>query len=110
MSNGILYDLALDETRPALAGAAASRWLETEGSMKMQLRRFSTKSVHADEVIKQACVFLTYHGDFGDDHVEVKDLEGMTMAEMQRHVANNDAVLAAWTFVKNKFGDLDKKH
>ena len=36
MSNRILYDLALDETRPALAGAAASRWLESQGSIKMQ--------------------------------------------------------------------------
>ena len=109
VSNRILYDIAQDETRPALVGAAANRWLETHGSIKMQLRRFST-SVHDDEIIKQACVFLTWHGDFGAEKVQVEPLEGMTMAEMQRHVANNAAVLEAWTFVKNKFVDLDKEY
>ena len=32
------------------------------------------------------------------------------MAEIQRHVAEQPAVLRAWTFVKNKFVDLDKKY
>ena len=109
VSNRILYDLAQDETRPALAGAAASRWLEAQGSIQMQLRKFSN-NVHDDEIIKQACVFLTWHGGFGSEEVKVEPLEGMTMAEIQTHVAEQPAVLRAWTFVKNKFVDLDKKY
>ena len=34
----------------------------------------------------------------------------MSVAEMQRHVADNAAVMEAWIFVKNKFADLNKNY
>ena len=109
VSNRLLYDLALDETRPALAGAAANRWLQAQGSIPLEFRKFST-NVHDDELIKQACVFLTWHGNFGCDEVKVEPLKVMTMAEIQTHVAKQPAVLRAWASVKNQFADLETKY
>ena len=40
----------------------------------------------------------------------MEPLKVMTMAEIQTYVAKQPAVLRAWTSVKNKFVDLDKKY